>query len=718
MPRKDRRSEVLHLQECTAVIRRNVERYSAKLKEVSAETKEMYDMYRSSDESLHNDLVVGLDLQSQMAELLRKNEAALGKPYFGRIDYEEDREYSLYIGKNGIRKNLSEVMIVDWRAPIATVYYDGDIGEGSYRSPTGEDVSIALHLKRTFEIAGGQLKEYYDTDVIANDDFLTKYLGQNKNVVLGEIIATIQKEQNQVIRDAPWHSVIVQGAAGSGKTTVAMHRISYLLYNYKERFKPQEFYVIGSNQMLLNYITGVLPSLDVHGVGQMTMEELLWESLEGDFTLKARARGKKASRAAKSIDGRNDGGNPEAGIKGRSEFALAFEEYYRRKEEEVLAFKPVMFQNREIYGMEDVRNFLHMFWDIPLDEKLKSLNERVINKIQLKMEQQDAEKSQIREEVKRYRTYFERRVNESPLFRGKGKNPNRVKTDLADVYEDFLRWYASQEQYEGGDAIWERFRERDVDLMDLAMLNLIKRRLRKSEGYERISHMVVDEAQDFGGVIFYVLKQLFKGCTYTIMGDVSQNIHYDTGMNDWRELRNVVFNPERDQFYVLAKSYRNTVEISHYATAVLTKCTFETYGTEPIIRHGKAVEEVSATSERDMLDATVQRVRDMVAEGHTTVAVICRDDGEATFVREELAKHMEVEGGDYEEMQFGEGVMALPIHLTKGLEFDAVVLYNPDKERYPRDDAHAKLLYVAITRALHELCVIYRGELSELLQGE
>ncbi|MHB8131231.1 MAG: helicase domain-containing protein, partial [Mobilitalea sp.] len=285
-PINERQLEEQHLEHCVKVIQHNIEDYFQKYKEASDETKELYDNYRSNNPELHNDLVVGLDMKSKMERTLNKNLLAIKKPYFGRIDYREtvDQEnYCLYLGKNGIRKNTSENMIIDWRAPISSVYYDSDIGESSYLTPFGDRIDILLSLKRTFEIADSKLIEYYDSDVIANDEFLTKYLSKNKEVVLGEIIATIQKEQNEIIRDNPWHSVIVQGVAGSGKTTVAMHRISYILYNYKQKFRPDEFFIIGSNKMLLNYITGVLPNLDVYNVNQMTMEEFLLSLLDKDF---------------------------------------------------------------------------------------------------------------------------------------------------------------------------------------------------------------------------------------------------------------------------------------------------------------------------------------------------------------------------------------------------------------------------------------------------
>lgn len=174
--------------------------------------------------------------------------------------------------KNGITRNQTDVVVVDWRAPVSSVYYENEIGQGSYDVPEASRISIDLQKKRTYDISDGKLLGFYDNDVAANDELLVKYLSQNKEAVLGDIIATIQKEQNLIIRDSPFKNIIVQGVAGSGKTTVALHRISYLLYNYEDRYKPSEFCIVGSSDMLLNYFSSGLPELDVNHVEQMRMD--------------------------------------------------------------------------------------------------------------------------------------------------------------------------------------------------------------------------------------------------------------------------------------------------------------------------------------------------------------------------------------------------------------------------------------------------------------
>lgn len=178
------------------------------------------------------------------------------------------------------------MVIVDWRAPVSSVYYENELGEGSYEVPGSEPVEISLFKKRTYDLQGEKLQGFYDNDTAANDDLLVKYLSQHKEAVLGDIIATIQKEQNEIIRTTPYKNMIVQGVAGSGKTTVALHRISYILYNYGEVYKPSEFCIIGSSDMLLNYISSGLPELDVNHVRQIRMDMFLPYLLEKSWKKK------------------------------------------------------------------------------------------------------------------------------------------------------------------------------------------------------------------------------------------------------------------------------------------------------------------------------------------------------------------------------------------------------------------------------------------------
>ena len=281
-----RPAEEKHLSQILDVIRNNLDNYGSQVSKMRKDINEMLEHYHDDNPELNLLLNNTITLHDHMKRALERNEKALNKPYFGRIIFQDEtigKEESLYIGRGGISSDSTHQAVVDWRAPVANAYYENGLGKCSYTAPGGKQIDIDLKLKRTYEIEGGKLKDYFDSEVIANDELLTKYLAKNKQAVLGEIVATIQKEQNEIIRKSPYHNMIVQGVAGSGKTTVAMHRISFILYNYAERFRPDDFYIVGSNRILLNYITGVLPDLDVHGIRQMTMEQLFVRLLYEDW---------------------------------------------------------------------------------------------------------------------------------------------------------------------------------------------------------------------------------------------------------------------------------------------------------------------------------------------------------------------------------------------------------------------------------------------------
>lgn len=226
--------------------------------------------------------------------------------------------------------------------------------------------------------------------------------------------------------------------------------------------------------------------------------------------------------------------------------------------------------------------------------------------------------------------------------------------------------------------------------------------------------MVIDEAQDYGIMAYEVLHFCVQGCTYTVMGDVTQNIHFSHGLNDWEELKQVLLSGDRDSFQMLRKSYRNTVEISEFAAGILAHGHFSIYPAEPVIRHGSPVtlHKVERTA---LFQEAAQVCQRWQTEGYETIAVICSKEDETMQTVQEMGRWITVMENNPAQAYFGTGVMVLSVEYTKGLEFDAVLLLNPTREAYPKEDGYAKLLYVAATRALHELCVLYAEELTGLI---
>ena len=688
IPGLTREEEEAQLAKVIGIAEQNLEQAKADIRlanEDLADLMETYDAKEAEGLALWNNATAKLNAyQHGMARL----EKARKKPYFGRIDFQDPRLSfleSYYIGRVGISDEKAEPVVLDWRAPISSVYYENSTGPCSYTVSSEGTFSIDLKRKRTYEIENDHLKDFFDSDVVANDELLTKYLAKNKKAVLGEIIATIQQEQNLIIRRSPKTNLIVQGVAGSGKTTVAMHRISYILYNYEEDFRPEDFYIIGSNRILLNYITSVLPELDVYGIRQMTMEQLFIRLLYEDWD--------EEKYMVHTID-RADEKNS---IKGGSGWFFDLENFCRTYEAEQIPREPVRLEKTGtlLLDAEYIDNYCREQSTLSMEGKMCMLNEILLAKFENEVSGKEVtfparEKKALK---RKYEKYF-----------GDGK----WRGSIFDLYLQFL-----EQQAEKGKAV--EVPENSFDVYDLAALAYLYKRIKENDPVREASHVVIDEAQDFGMMAYQVLHYCLRDCTYTIMGDTSQNIHFFYGLNDWEELKKLILTGTYDAFGVLRKSYRNTVEISDFANEILRHGDFAIYPVEPVLRHGTTVQKEAFADEAALLAAGVQKIKAWQEQGYETIAVVCRDEAEAAATARKLKKYVPVVEENLETAEFGEGVMVLPVAYTKGLEFDAVLLLDPTEEKYPENDGQVKLLYVAATRALHELAVLYTGKLTGIL---
>ncbi len=676
---KDREWELEqeHFDMCRELIAKNVTVYEEEAERRHKETQELFKAVQSGDAELYDQLMTSTSLEEHAYNQFRKNKAALEKPYFGRIDYKDiglDKTEKVYIGKNGVFKNRTEVVITDWRAPISTVYYENELGRGSYTIPEGKSYEINLSLKRNYDTDKGVLKGYYDSDVASNDELLVQYLSKNKDAVLGDIIATIQKEQNEIIRANPFTNIIVQGVAGSGKTTVAMHRISYILYNYKERFEANEFCIIGSNDMLLNYITSGLPELDVFHMKQKRMDEMFVHLLGRD--LKAKSKRVPADESGE--------------WKSKYSFVKGLERFCRRIREECVPYEELKdAELGRVMSASSIREMAESFPDYSVNRLLTLLDERLKNRLKFLVDDSDRDeyKKKLKEKSLQYKRYYQER---------------KITKSVLSVYQEFLADYGRRTRTDT-----ERTRSRllngEVDIYDLAALVLIKYRLTQKKEDEEFGQIFMDEAQDFGVSPYYVLRTVLPKCYFTIMGDVSQNINYESGMNDWEDLKKCVLTGKNDSFRLLSKSYRNTIEISEYAGKILELACAGAYKIEPVIRHGIAVNTVETQSEKECAEKTAELIGEIKGRGFASIAVVVFDNN-AEAVTKLLKQYTEVTDGS--KTGFQTGVMVLPVTLTKGLEFDAVILWKPDMEKAAESEKEAKLRYVAVTRALHELHIL------------
>ena len=735
--------EEKHLKETQQLIRENIGKLEKRVDQVHQETEELNDRITPRDRELNSQMSQQLTIANAMLShtrnLLRKNVTAYSAPYFGRIDYREEKtalEAVYYIGKNGIQHD-DQIVVVDWRAPVAKVYYENELGAGAYEVPEGAPIEIDLCQKRTFDIEGGVLNGWYDSDVAANDELLVKYLAKHKDVVLSDIIATIQKEQDAIIRGTPYQNIIVQGVAGSGKTTVALHRISHILYNYAHRYTSDRFLIIGSSDMLLSYIASGLPDLDVNGVVQRRMDAFFREELYEDW--------KDKYEIVEEL--------PENAWKCHLDFAKALDKWLEKQWLKILRPRAVEDEELgEILSRDQVYDLLNYRRDWSLLRIENLLNQMLQGRIQMLTDvvsDEDVFKKMrlLRaKKLKEYSNYYHQRKNWA---------------DALFIYEQFVMEYAqgnaqgtaqgtswssgwsTARNTEQGGAIdaskaQKRLSQGQLSVYDLAAMCLVRRYFTEDEPSPAFGQIIIDEAQDFGEAIYYYLKKLQKGCYFTIMGDVSQNIHFEIGMNSWDAMTQGIFNGEKDRFELLQKSYRNTIEISEYAAKVLEKASGSRYRIEPVIRHGDPVriwdftsssedepilpsqegfdleQENVCQSEDNVWNRMIRQAAKLFNEaeekGFRSGALVCRTQKEADKVRAALEAVME--SGKARQLI----PMVLPLEQVKGLEFDVVLIWEPTERNYPADSKNAKLLYVAITRALHELHLLTGGPLTKLLE--
>ena len=629
---------------------------------------------------LHNLLTINSNQLEQLNRTLEKHEAALDKPYFGRIDYDDLNEHSyetLYIGKNGIARQ-QEILIVDWRAPAASVYYENEPGDGSYHVPGAETVNIRLHLKRTYDIADGTLRGYYDNDIASNDDLLISYLSQNKDAGMDTIIATIQKEQNQIIRQPPFKNMLIQGVAGSGKTTVITHHLSYILYNYSTYVQPEECCMIGGNEMLLSYISSGLPELDITHIHTKTMEHFLIELLDRNW--------KKKYRLTEPGD--------DCICKCRIGFIHALSDYIDNIRTRLLA--PSTISDEQLGLLLSDANQAGTIQLNPhksVAQLSALINRRVLSQIE-SLTGDDREL--LKKKKKEYRNHW---------------NPLADSPSIIELYSDFLVNY-SREVKDLSQTV-ASVAENRFDLYDLAALVYIYRHITAAKDFDWYRQIIIDEVQDYGEALYFVLMDTLDRCHFTLTGDVSQNINCNTGLNDWAVMKDIFLKEKQDSFHLLLKSYRNTIEISKLAGCVLKKTTVRDYAIQPVIRHGKEVSWVTC-SEAHVFKQCAALIHAALEKQFHTLAVICHNQEEADRVTGGLLQNgvLLSDGKD----GFTNGPSVLPVALTKGLEFDVVILWEPVETNYPQNAGNANLLYVAVTRALHELYLLGSSEWSGILK--
>lgn len=708
-------------------------REQQKLEQTIKIISELLGIEQKELERVYNDYSREIDERLRVANF-RKNhikvlEKASLNPYFARIDFKAitDSDFKeIYIGRNGISKD-GKVLITDWRAPISSLYYDSSTGKTSYKSPTG-DVLGEVALKRQYDIENGKLIEYFDVDLVSSDNLLQKYLNANNDSRLKSIVATIQSEQNDIIRRPIDENVIIQGVAGSGKTTVALHKIAYLVYNYINSVKQSQYLVIGPNSVFIKYIKTVLPDLDVSGVSQLTFEQFAKDYIGEEIEINPSNKKISASIAGKSNDIDKFKSSMlyknmlenffELYLKGIVSKPLKLNDFVVLTEEEMAPIfaRALEEQHATLQGRVDATiERLIDYVKNNVDSILTRYNEYENNlfKNASLEERESLRKKFIKERIEiqkncsaTIRKYFAKAV----------LSPIKLYRLFISMLDDF-NIYGYKKINELKKTTMVNIKGNKYDFEDLAALLYLKLRTEPNRQYSNIKHTVIDEAQDLGIFNFYVLKKCLPTSTFSIFGDLAQSIYDYRGIDNWDEVNSLIFN-NKANIVNFNKSYRTTASIMNVADAISESINLGK--SDLVVRQGLPVSFDEASTSNELVEQIANKIKEYKEKGYKTIAVISKTDLLSRYINDDLRELGIVipnvtEKDDVSLDEFS--VCTISNQLAKGLEFDAVILNNVNDKIYSCDSTlDMKLLYVAVTRALHELDVTYNGKLPEVLQ--
>ncbi|MBB6669638.1 RNA polymerase recycling motor HelD [Cohnella nanjingensis] len=682
--------------------------------------------------------------------------------YFARIDFVEEGSDGpaapIYIGRGSLVGEDGETFyIYDWRAPVSSLFYDHEPGAAAYDTPGGE-IRGELSLKRQFVIRGGKLKHLFDTDETIGDDILQAVLSEKSDTAMKSIVATIQKEQNRIIRDERHKLIVVQGAAGSGKTSAALQRIAYLLYRFRDSLTSDQIVLFSPNPVFKGYISRVLPDLGEANMRQMTFRELIEARLGRRFEVEDLFTQTEALAAAERTP---EGEAREKAVryKGSEHFFETVERYLKRLGQAGVRFRPLRFRGDTIVSADEMaERFYVAFGQEGFGDRLAKLrrwlNERLTGWVDQQMAEPWVEEAaELADDEEIQRAYVQ--VRREGGFHDEAFNDEDKMTDLLlrraaeraieplrravkgfrflDPVGTYRQLFASRTLFaecapdgrlpDGWEWMAQRAEEtlarKSIDHEDATPLLYLMEALegfRKVEG--EVRHLFVDEAQDYSPFQAAFLRRRFPRARMTVLGDFNQAIYVQAeesgGFGGWTRLAA----PEDTSVWRLSTSYRSTKPIVELSKRILRP--EDAAGIVPFHREGEAPQIASCRDGADLADRAARDVAELLAAGHATIGVIAKtahESGNAcALIKERLADDVPVTLVTGGSAKLPKGVSVLPSYLSKGIEFDAVLVWDASEERYGRE-THRKLLYTVCTRALHVLRIYYTGQLSPFLRA-
>ena len=729
------REETAHLNETLEIV---AQQQLISAEELTVAKKNLQDTFRFERDNM--DLLGVRQIMFDRSEQAVRNMAAARlRPYFTRVNFTEESgvKQVYYIGKHSVfRPNSVEPAVIDWRSPIANLYYSGQVGKMHYVAPDGE-VRGELTLKRQFGIENGELISIFDTDVVSKDAYLQSVLGATTGERLRDIVTSIQAEQNIVIRHPANVTLVVQGVAGSGKTTIALHRIAYLLYTLQDSLRPEHVLILAPNPLFLNFIAGVLPDLGVEKVRQTTFPLLVSVWL-GKLLPRVNTADQTDRLLALPPDEREDFIDMMH-YKGSLEFTRRLDQWLDAFEERLPPQDALKFGPFTLFTPEQTRAFLvegekPFPFAVRIERFKKELTQRAkeaAGKVNAWLE---AETQRRADALHALPDSPQRRERLFKLYQSRDqrlKETNeRVRPFVDEVmkafpalrpielYRAFLTDLLSESDPDSpvcaaAEYTLERVGSR-VEPEDVAPITLIALRAHPLERMD-IRHIVIDEAQDFSPAEFLLLRRMTHNAPMTVVGDLMQGIRSWRGLTDWRTLTDDLLGGKAVT-HALVTSYRNTVEIMNTALRVALKRPVPGQTeVKPVLRHGPEPEIIAFSKPAEQTAQIERLIRGWQSDNVKTIAVIDRTDAQLKALLKALpadlnARILDVNGELYEG-----GVLLARAGDIKGFEFDGVIIANASEARFPNTELDARLLYVCLTRPLHRLACLYEKTLTPLL---
>mgnify|MGYP000311258496 FL=1 len=621
---------------------------------------------RSMRESILNHFALGESVINKHKRLTK----ILAIPYFGRIDFLEKKENSkvmpIYIGIHTFYDPESRATLIhDWRAPVSSMFYDHELGEAGYRSPSGE-IKGVISLKRQYRIRGGKMEFMIESALTVHDDILQKELSSNADDKMKNIVATIQREQNRIIRNEDIRTLIIQGVAGSGKTSIALHRIAYLLYTFRDSISSKDILIISPNKVFSDYISNVLPELGEETVPETSMEQILSGVLEHKykyqtyFGLVNELLEKPSSSLIDRIAYKASFGF----ISELDKFILHIENtYFKAADVKLTKYITIPAPFIEEQYLRFNRYPIRRRFDAMADYMLDML------KIQYTFTVTTAGRNLLKKEIRL-------------MFAG--------NNDIQ-VYKDFFKWTNNP-------GMFKMRKGHTLEYSDLAPLAYLHLALEGNGNQPfRVKHLLIDEMQDYSPIQYKVIQKLFP-CRKTVLGDAGQSVN-PYGSSTAETIQKSL---TASEIMKLCKSYRSTFEITDFAQKIHPNAELE-----PVARHGEKPQILQFGSAVEELSGIMGLISTYRKSGYKSLGIICKTEQQARKMADMLKSYAnDISFLSSQSSAFVQGIVITSAHMAKGLEFDEVIIPQTDERNY-RSEIDKSMLYVAVTRAMHRLTLTF-----------